>query len=44
MRLPVFFKGAEYSALFVRHEMTFCSESVDGQRRCCATLRAASKR
>lgn len=44
MRLPVFFKGAEYSALFIRHEMTFCCESVAWRRGCCATLRAASKR
>jgi len=43
MRLPVYFKGAEYSALFARHEITFCSESVDDRRRGYATLRAASK-
>ncbi|MDU6442541.1 MAG: hypothetical protein E6559_22085, partial [Pantoea sp.] len=43
MRLPVYFKGAEYSALFARHEITFCSESVDERRRGYATLRAASK-
>ena len=44
MRLRVFFKGAEYSALFARHGITFYSESVDERRRCYATLRAASKR